>query len=60
MENVELIDYAYPLMMAERRLKDAHAELLNRNFDGGLEKLLEAIVEVRIAVNAVRHMKESS
>lgn len=60
MDTAELIDYAYPMMMAERKLKDAHAELLNRNFDGGIEKLLEAIVEVRLAANAVRHMKESS
>lgn len=45
------------MMMAERKLKDAHEDLLNRNFDGGIEKLQEAIVEVRIAIQSVRHMK---
>lgn len=55
-----LIDYAHPMMMAERKLKDAHEALLRRDFDGGIERLLDAIVEVRLAANAVRHMKESA
>lgn len=58
METAELIDYAYPMMMAERKLKEAHEALLNRDFDGGMELLLSASVEVKLAVNSVKHMKE--
>lgn len=52
-----LIDYAHPMMMAERKLKDAHEALLRRDFDGGIERLQEAITEARLAVHAVRHIK---
>lgn len=45
------------MMMAERKLKDAHELLLQRNFDGGIEKLQEAATEVRLAIVSVRHMK---
>jgi hypothetical protein len=53
-----LIDYAYPMLMAERKLKEAHSALLERNYDAGIERLLEAATEAKIAVNSVRHMKE--
>lgn len=45
------------MMMAERKLKDAHEALLRRDFDGGIERLQEAITEARLAVHAVRHIK---
>ena len=53
-----LIDYAHPMLMAERKLKDAHSALLRRDFDKGIEMLLEASVEVKLAINSVTHMKE--
>ena len=53
-----LIDYAYPMLMAERKLKDAHDALLHRDFDKGIELLLDASVEVKLAINSVTHMKE--
>lgn len=53
-----LIDYAYPMIMAERKLKEAHDALLERNYDLGMERLLECVVETKIAVNSVRHIKE--
>lgn len=53
-----VIDYAYPMMMAEKALKGAHNHLLNKDFDEALEQLLIAITEARMTVNAVKHMKE--
>ncbi len=52
-----LIDYAHPMLMAERKLKDAHNALLHRDFDKGIELMQEAIAEARIAIHSVRHMK---
>lgn len=46
------------MMMAERKLKEAHNCLLHRDFDKGIELLLEASVEVKLAINSVKHMKE--
>jgi len=57
MEQV-LIDYAYPMMIAERKLKDAHLALLDNNYDVGSERLVEAMVEIKMAINSVKHMKE--
>jgi hypothetical protein len=57
----ELIDYAYPMMIAEQKLKDAHLALLDsNNYDVGSDRLVEAIVEIKIAINSIKHMKEQS
>ena len=56
----ELIDYAYPLMMAERALKKAHDFLLEEDYILAMDQLEKAIVEVRIARNSVLHIKETS
>lgn len=58
MDSQPLIDYAYPMMMAERKLKEAHDALLEHKYDVGIDRLLECIVEAKIAMNSVRHMKE--
>ena len=58
MSKDNLIDYAYPMMMVERRLREAHDALLERNYNIGLDRLLECVVEAKIAANSVRHMKE--
>jgi hypothetical protein len=60
MKNQELIDYAYPLMMAERALKKAHDFLLEEDYILAMGQLEKAIVEVRIARNSVLHIKETS
>ena len=60
MKNEELIDYAYPLMMAERELKKAHDFLLEEDYILAMDQLEKAIVEVRIARNSVLHIKETS
>jgi hypothetical protein len=56
----ELIDYAYPLMMAERALKKAHDYLLEEDYILALDQLESAVVEIRIARNSVLHIKEKS
>jgi len=60
MKNQELIDYAYPLMMAERALKKAHDFLLEEDYILAMDQLEKAIVEVRIARNSVLYIKETS
>jgi hypothetical protein len=56
----KLIDYAHPLMMAERALKKAHDFLLDRDYELALDQLKLAIVETRAASAATLHMQEKS
>ena len=58
MSKDNLIDYAYPMMMAERKLKDAHLALLDNNHDVGIDRLIEVATEVKLALNSAKHMKE--
>lgn len=54
-DNEILIDYAAPCMAAENALKDLHKAMLDRNFERAHAKGLDALVEVRMALNAIRH-----
>lgn len=53
-----LIDYAYPMMQIERRLKDMHHELLNHNFDKAQESAALLITDARLLQNTLLLMKE--
>jgi hypothetical protein len=53
-----MVDYAYPCMMAERALKDAHDSMLDREYDKAIEHTLEAMAEVKLMLNAIKEMKE--
>ena len=53
-----MIDYAYPCMLAERALKDAHDSMLDREYDKAIEHTLEAMAEVKLMLNAIKEMKE--
>ena len=53
-----MIDYAYPTMMAERSLKDLHNAMLENRHDDALMAALNAIVETRLAIAAIKDMKE--
>ena len=55
---MEIVDYAYPCMMAEKALKQAHEAVLKNDFDGAIEQTLQAIVEARIMLNSLKDMKE--
>jgi len=56
----DLIDYAHPLMMAERALKKAHDYLLDSDYELALDQLKLAIIETRAASVATIHMQEKS
>ena len=56
----EIIDYAYPCMMAEKALKDVHNSILKRDYDAALESAMQAVVECRIMVQSIREMREQS
>jgi hypothetical protein len=60
MENPKLIDYAYPMMMAEKALKKAHDYLLDGDYALALDQLKLAIIETRAASVATLHMQEKS
>jgi len=53
-----MVDYAYPCMMAERALKDAHDAMLDREYDKAIEHTREAMAEVKLMLNAIKEMKE--
>ena len=56
----DLIDYAHPMMMAERALKKAHDYLLGSDYELALDQLKLAIIETRAASAATLHMQEKS
>ena len=53
-----VIDYAYPMMAAEKSLKESHLLMLDKRYDEALDELLIAASEVKMTINAIRHMKE--
>ncbi len=55
-----IIDYAHPMMMAEKALKDAHNALLEKDTDVALGELIQAIVEVKLAINCIKLMGEKN
>lgn len=53
-----MIDYAYPMMMAEKAMKEAHIHMLNKEYDEAVEQMLKATSEAKLTLNAIKHMKE--
>lgn len=51
-------DYAYPTMMAERALKDLHNAMLENRYDDAIMAGLNAVTDVRMAILAIKDMKE--
>ena len=60
MKTQEIIDYAYPCMMAERALKKAHDALLDNDYDAAIEHTLAAITEAKMMYNSIKIMQEKS
>lgn len=54
----EIVDYAHPCMMAEKYLKGLHEAMLRRDCDEAIEQGMKALVEMKIAINAIKHEKE--
>ena len=59
MTTENLIDYAHPMMMAERNLRNAYNALIEGDLETGEKHLLDAVVEARMALNAIKHMREN-
>jgi hypothetical protein len=59
-ETTEIVDYAYPCMMAEKALKDAHNAVLERNLDEAIEQTIEALTQTRMMLVSLKHMKEKA
>ena len=53
-----MIDYAYPCMMAEKALKEAHHAMLERKYDEAIEEALSAMAETKLMITAIKAMKE--
>jgi hypothetical protein len=54
-----MIDYAHPTMMAEKALKELHNAMLRREFEAAIEHGMTALVEVKMAINAIKHTIEA-
>ena len=54
----ELIDYARPLMMAERAMKTSHDLLLKEDFNFAIDHINLAITELRTARVSIIHLME--
>lgn len=54
-----VIDYAYPCMMAEKALKDAHQAMLNRSPQEALERASDCVAHVEAMLFAITHMMET-
>jgi hypothetical protein len=53
-----MIDYAYPMMMTEKAIKEAHNRMLENDHDQAIEQMLVVMAEAKMTLNAIRHMKE--
>jgi len=53
-----VIDYAYPCMMAEKALKNAHDKVLDNDLDGAIAEALNAMAESKLLFNALRYMQQ--
>ena len=56
----EIIDYAYPNMMAEKHLQAAHQAMLMKQYDAALDHTAEAIVYADLMTDAIRAMRKQA
>lgn len=54
----QMIDYAYPTMMAEKALKDLHDAMLERRYEDAKAAALRCIAEAKLARHAIELMEE--
>jgi hypothetical protein len=55
-----MIDYAHPTMMAEKALKDLHNAMLDKKYSEAIDHGIKALVETRMAINAIKHTMENN
>lgn len=53
-----IVDYAYPCMMAEKSLRKVHDAMLNNDFETAIEAAIQALVDTKLMVNAIKDMKD--
>jgi hypothetical protein len=56
----EIIDYAYPNMMAEKHLRAAHQAMLWKQYDAALDHTAEAIAYADTMMDAIRAMRKQA
>lgn len=54
----QLIDYAKPMMMAEQAMRRMHDACLLRQYKHAAEEGLNAIADLKLAVNSIIHIME--
>ena len=52
------VDYSYPMLMAQKALKDAHEAVLKKDFDGAVEEVMTALAETKLTLNAIKELRE--
>lgn len=58
MTQEKLIDYAYPLMMAENALKGCYTAALAQEYESATEIAMHAMAEIKLTIVALKHMQE--
>lgn len=53
-------DYSAHKINAHKKLKESHLLMLKNEFDGAIEQIDEAIVELRMARASIANLKEAS
>jgi len=56
----EIIDYAYPNMMSEKHLKQAHQAMLDKDFEKALDHTHEAIAQAEMMMEAIKEMRKAA
>lgn len=54
-----VVDYAYPCMMAETALRAVHHAALHNKYDEAIESATKAITELRVAIASLKIMQEN-
>ena len=54
----EIIDHAYPCMMAEEHLKAVHEAMLMRDYDTALDHTHAAVAMVAVMQDAIRCLRK--
>ena len=52
-----IVDYAYPMMMAQSRIKSAHDAVLKKDFSAAIEDTMTAMAELKLMLNALKEMQ---
>lgn len=53
-----VVDYAHPTIRAEQALERLHQMMLVKEYDDALQAGIDVLVETKLAINAIKYMKE--